>query len=173
MSDSLRPPPVQPEPPSAEDESSSSLDASRTSQAAADADRLGELQSQLQAAKEALALAEQSLQRSERKNRVEELLRQARVIDLDAGRLLTESLLSTMSKPDEALAIRQLAISKPQLFHRGPQAAHGGGPAAPRTGALGTRTKAESGGDLEAVAQAAAEGDERALARYLKLRRGH
>ncbi len=166
MSDSLRTA-VDQNPPPEDETSPSSGDAQA---AVSDGDRLAELQSQLQAARESLALAERSLERSERRNRVEELLRQARVIDLDAGRLLTESLLSTMKKPDEALAVRQLTQSKPKLFNRGPEGGQRSASAS-GAGALGPRVKAETTGDLEAEARAAAEGDERALARYLKLRR--
>lgn len=111
-----------------------------------------------------LAGEREAVDEAERQREIERQLREARAIDLETARLLTESAVAGMDEPDVARAVAELRKSKPYLF-------------APSVGA-GTGVMAghiAHGGRNElacAAEEARSSGDRRALLRYLRLKRG-
>lgn len=113
-----------------------------------------DLQTQLDEARATIAALE-------RRQRIDDLLREADAIDLEAARLLTELAVSRMDEPDVALAVRDLRRHKPYLFR-----------AASPTGGMPARHEEGVSDPAEDAAQdAAASGDRRDLLRYLRLKR--
>ncbi len=104
----------------------------------------------------------------ERRQKIDDLLRDADAVDLDATRLLTELAVGQMSEPDVAAAVADLKRHKPHLFHRADRAAHSGGGGG---GVMGARHDEPDAAADEAAQRAAATGHRRDLLRYLRLRR--
>lgn len=106
--------------------------------------------------------AQQCITALERRQRIDELLIEARATDLEAARLLTEVAVQQMEEPDVAMAVDDLRRHKPYLFcttnneRRSTMAAH----------VDEQHMTAQS-----AAQQAANSGDRRDLLRYLRLRR--
>jgi len=97
----------------------------------------------------------------ERRQRIDELLTDADVVDLEAARLLTEVAVGQMDEADLDLAVTDLRRHKPYLFRQRPAGASAM-PAHPD----------DADAPAEAAAQrAAATGNLRDLLAYLRLRR--
>lgn len=116
--------------------------------------RMGELSDQVEVLKSEVG-------QYERRERIHQLLLEAEVIDLEAGRLLAEMSISQMEEEDVGLAVEELRRTKPYLFRR-----------SERVGRMPGKFE-DRGVDriLDAAASAAASGDRRDLLRYLRLRR--
>lgn len=132
---------------------------------ALDAEKLvEELQGQVARLEGELAGEREAVDAAEQRRQIEQQLREARAIDLETARLLTESAVQAMDEPDVARAVSELRRSKPFLF-------------APSVSA-GTAVMAghiAGGGKNElacAAEDARSSGDRRALLRYLRLKRG-
>ncbi|MCC6681761.1 MAG: hypothetical protein IT445_12740 [Phycisphaeraceae bacterium] len=115
--------------------------------------KLDELASQLDE-------AQQTIGALERRQRIDAMLAESDVVDMEAARLLTERAVLEMDEPDVKLAVQDLQRCKPYLFRR-------------------TRTSRSISPAVEdqpthtehAAAEARASGDRRDLLRYLRLRR--
>ena len=124
--------------------------------------QLDELSSQTRQLQAELDEARQTTTQLERRQTINELLAESQAVDLEVARLLTETAVESMSKPDVKLAIEDLRRTKPYLFRR----STGDGSSVmsshvPEADHLSTR----------AAQDAAATGDRRDLLRYLRLRR--
>ncbi len=123
---------------------------------------LQEMRSTLDKMKSDLDAANQTIDRLDRRGKIDALLREADTIDLEAGRLLTEIAIDSMAQPDVRAAVDELRRAKPYLFHR--RASNASGALAPAA--------EESFSPTHAAAQDALHtGDRRDLLRYLRLRR--
>jgi len=99
----------------------------------------------------------------ERRQRIDALLGESEVIDLEAARLLTEVTVRSMDEPDVAQAVEDLRRHKPYLFRQV------GGEAA---SVLSPELENDIPDDLtQAARHAQTSGDRRDLLRYLRLRR--
>lgn len=97
----------------------------------------------------------------ERRERIDQMLLESEVIDLEAGRLLAEMSVSQMDEEDVGLAVEELRRTKPYLFRR-----------SERVGRMPGKFEGRGVDRLsDAAASAAASGDRRDLLRYLRLRR--
>jgi hypothetical protein len=105
--------------------------------------------------------ARATISQLERRQRIDDLLRDAQTIDLDAARLLTEVAVTQMSEPDVAVAVADLKRHKPYLFRE----RHDSPPLMP------ARHDSPDPAADDAAQRAAATGDRRDLLRYLRLRR--
>lgn len=150
------PPATEPDPPPTPIEAEPAID-----DAGGDAmeTRLAEAQTELAALRGELDAARQQLQRTERRQRIDQLLIESDAIDLQAARLLTEAAIAEMDDADVAAVVDDLRRHKPYLFRRREEA-----------GAMSPRPRGAEPSD-EAAAHAAATGDRRDLLRYLRLRR--
>ncbi len=125
--------------------------------------KLAELQSQLAESRDELTEVRQTLDEVERRGRIDALLVESDVIDLEAARLLTEASLTQMDDADVTDVVDDLRRHKPYLFRR-----------RENEGAMSPRPRAAEGGAAdEAAAAAMASGHRRDLLRYLRLRRAH
>lgn len=105
-----------------------------------------------------------ALDQAERRHRMDALLIESEVVDLEAARLLTELAVGQMDEPDIDLAVSELRERKPYLFARAPVAG----------GAMSPRSATRPADSREALATAAAtSGDRRTLLKYLRARRRH
>ncbi len=111
-----------------------------------------------------LASRNEDVARLERRAQLDELLREAHVIDLDAARLLTEMTAAALDDADDlAAAVTELRTSKPWLFAP---------PAPPVRSASAPRVMRRPVDPIEdAATDAARTGARRDLLRYLRLRR--
>lgn len=124
--------------------------------------QLQEFQEQMQQHQQQLEAAQQTIDRMERRERIDTLLSESDAVDLGVARLLTEQAVEQMDDPDVDMAVRDLRRHKPYLFHRRSTAS----PAmAPRTG-----TDPQGPAD-HAAERAADSGNRRDLLDYLRLRR--
>ncbi len=147
--------------------------------------RLHGAEAKLAEVEKQLAESRAALDSTERKRQIERELIQADAIDLESVTLLTEAAVGAMSKPDVALAVKDLKKRKPFLFRghsavSGHTGANGTGIAGPgaAAGAPGARPSAMAGvprsapDDLAQVAdEARTSGDRATLLRYLRLKR--
>ena len=108
-----------------------------------------------------LAEARATIAALERRQRIDDLLRDADTIDLDAARLLTELAVTQMDEPDVAAAVADLRRHKPYLFR----------PTPPTGGMPARHDDAAVDHTDEAAREAATSGDRRDLLRYLRLKR--
>lgn len=101
----------------------------------------------------------------ERRERVTELLRQAHAVDLDATRLLAETVIAEMDEPDVERAVEDLKRRKPALFRS----------VTPRPAAQSQRdadtTPAHVTQAADAARAASMTGRRRDVMDYLRLRR--
>jgi len=125
--------------------------------------KLNELQQMLEQTRGDLGEARRSLDEAERRRRIDALLVESDVIDLEAARLLTEATIEQMDDADVAEAIDDLRRHKPYLFRQ----RESGGAMSPRP-----RHGDAAGPADDAAAAALASGNRRDLLRYLRLRRG-
>lgn len=122
------------------------------------------LREQVAALEGELAGEREAVDEAERQREIERQLREARAIDLETARLLTESAVAGMDEPDVARAVAELRKSKPFLF--APSVGAG-------TGVMAGHIAHGGKNELACAAQdARSSGDRRALLRYLRLKRG-
>lgn len=119
--------------------------------------RLGEVES-------ALAQAREALDAAERRHQVDLMLIESGTVDLESSRLLTELALQRMSERDVALAVGELRRRKPFLFRSRAAGARGSAAMSP---AAPAPDPAE-----QSAQEASRTGDRGALMRYLRARRG-
>ena len=128
--------------------------------------KLEELQGDLAAREQTIADQQQQLASIQRQQKIDDLLRQERVLDLEAARLLTQTALEGMEQPDIQQAIADLRTSKPYLFSSQQVRS---------ATALSPKVHAETSPRAQALEQAAVEatttGKRSDLLRYLRLRR--
>lgn len=107
--------------------------------------------------------ARATIARLERRQRIDDLLRESGTIDHEAARLLTELTVEQMDAPDLAAAVADLKAHKPYLFQRSfsTHAAH----------LMAQRDDEPNPEPDDAAARAAATGHRRDLLRYLRLKR--
>lgn len=118
--------------------------------------RVGELERELEGARESARL-------SERRGQIERECASARAVDMETAVLLTEAAIGAMDEPDVEAAVRELRARKPFLF-----GCSGGGSG---LSAMSANAGAEDG--LGSMARGArASGDRSELLRYLRARRG-
>ena len=124
---------------------------------------LAEVQRDLLNANQQLEEREMAISQLERRQRIDELLREADAIDLEATRLLTELTVAQMDEPDVEAAVAELKRRKPLLFR----------PPARPAGAMSPRVQEHSQSHLlqTAAQEAGTTGARRDLLRYLRLRR--
>jgi len=122
----------------------------------------GELKGRLQDTCVELEQARQTIDQLERRQKIDEILADSEVLDMEVGRLLTEMAVEMMDEPDLRMAIEDLRRHKPYLFRR-PQS---GVVAMPAHRRELSQHQAE-----HAAHQAAASGHRRDLLKYLRLRR--
>jgi len=107
--------------------------------------------------------ANQQISGLEHRQRIDALLMEADVIDLDAARLLTERVVVEMEEPDPKQAVEDMRRHKPYLFRRRAHA---------DPSAMSPSVPSHGQEPAEIAAQEAARtGDRRDLLRYLRLRR--
>ena len=119
-----------------------------------------------------LAEKDRVIEHLERREQITSLLRDAKAIDLDATRLLTEATIAQMDEPDVEQAVAELRQRKPALFRAArprpaAQSARGGGSSA---GASQPPDQSPARAD-DAARAAALTGRRRDLMDYLRLRR--
>lgn len=124
--------------------------------------QFNDLQRDLEQTRKRLGEADALITRLERRQRIDQLLAESEVVDLEAARLLTESAIEQMDEPDIDAAVDDLRRHKPYLFGRSMLS---GTPTMGAGGSVGTDTVGE------AQSQAATSGHRRDLLRYLRLRR--
>ena len=124
---------------------------------------LAEVQRDLHDANQQLQEREKTITQIERRQQIDEVLRESDAIDLEATRLLTELTVAQMDEPDVEAAVAELKQRKPLLFR----------PAARTAGAMSPRVPehTESHALQSAAQEASATGARRDLLRYLRLRR--
>lgn len=120
------------------------------------------LQRELDEARSSLAEREATITQLEQRMRIDELLRDAEAIDLEAARLLTEAAVAAMDEPDIDAAVAELRSRKPRLFANTSR---------PRPFAQGAGEDEPDDAAMHAAAEAHATGNRRDLLRYLRLRR--
>jgi len=121
--------------------------------------RVGELESELSSANEAVVS-------TQRRGDIERELTAARAVDLETACLLTEATISEMDDPDVAVAVREIKARKPFLFSYSRQGSSGGAVMSAQLGSGG-------GNGLGKMASSArSSGDRNELLRYLRARRG-
>ena len=123
---------------------------------------LRELKGVMQDTQVELEQAKQAIDEFERRQKIDEQLVKAEVVDHDVARLLTETALGLMDEPDIKVVIDDLRRQKPYLFkNRSVNASH-----------MSARIR-EGGHHLagQAAEQAAVSGNRQDLLRYLRLRR--
>jgi len=125
-----------------------------------------DLRFELQQKADQLAERERTIAALERRQRIDELLLDARAIDLDSARLLTETAMADAAEPDPEAAVAELRRRKPFLFRAGRSAS---GALSPHTALDGQQSAAVSA--ERAAVEAHATGHRRDLLRYLRLRR--
>ncbi|MEX0886049.1 MAG: hypothetical protein WD009_06380 [Phycisphaeraceae bacterium] len=114
-----------------------------------------------------LVEARRTIERLERRARIDALLTESEAVDLEAARLLTECAVEQMDEPDVSAAVEELRRHRPYLFRRRVGGVGGVGGA----GVMAAREEEDGGAATHAAAEAAASGDRRDLLRYLRLRR--
>ncbi|WP_428387596.1 hypothetical protein [Mucisphaera sp.] len=107
-----------------------------------------------------LVEAEATIERLERRARIDALLAETDVVDVEAARLLTEAAVAQMDDEDLELAVEDLKKHRPYLFRR--KMVDAG------IGVMGEET---DGVDGAAAQRARASGNRRDLLAYLRLRR--
>lgn len=137
-------------------------DPNRSEELAAPSD-VDALVRELESARTDLAEREATITQLERRMRIDELLRDADAIDLEAARLLTEAAVAAMDEPDVDAAVAELRSRKPRLF---------ASTSPPRPFAQGAGDDEPTDEAMHAAAEAHATGNRRDLLRYLRLRRG-
>jgi hypothetical protein len=124
--------------------------------------RLDELKGQLEGTRAELEGVRGTVQKLERRQKIDEMLTESEAVDVEVARLLTEAAVELMEQPDIRLAVEDLRRQKPYLFRR----RAGGATAMPAHG------RGEDRGDASRAAErAVVSGDRRDLLRYLRLRR--
>ncbi len=116
--------------------------------------RVGELESELASANEALIS-------TQRRGEIERELTAARTVDLETACLLTEATIGEMDEPDVAVAVRELKARKPFLFSCSMHGVHAGS-------AMSAQASSQSGGLGELASSARSSGDRNELLRYLR-----
>jgi len=120
--------------------------------------RIGELESELSSANEAVVS-------TQRRGDIERELTAARAVDLETACLLTEATIGEMDEPDVAVVVRELKARKPFLFSC---SSHG-----TRVGSSMSAQSQGLGDGLGRMASSArSSGDRNELLRYLRARRG-
>jgi len=121
-----------------------------------------DLKGEVQDARVELEQARQSIIQLERRQKIDELLIDSEVVDLEVARLLTEVAVEMMDEPDVKMTIDDLKRHKPYLFKtRGSDGSF-----------MAARLRESSHHETEqAAGRAAISGDRRDLLRYLRLRR--
>lgn len=123
---------------------------------------------QLEELQKELEQTRQTVNRLDRRQKIDSLLTDSQTVDLEAARLLTEAAVEMMSEPDIRLAIEDLRRQKPYLFRRR------AGESGPVAQAMSRRTIGQDeAADIQleqAAEQAMRTGDRRDLLRYLRLR---
>lgn len=121
-----------------------------------------DLKGEIQDTRVELEQARQSILQLERRQKIDELLVDSEVVDLEVARLLTEVAVEMMDEPDVKMAIDDLKRHKPYLFTtRGTEGSF-----------MAARLRGSSHHEVEQAAGCAAiSGDRRDLLRYLRLRR--
>jgi hypothetical protein len=118
------------------------------------------LREALDQANASLRQTSEALESAERRQRVDQLLVESEVVDLEAARLLTEAAIATMDDADVAAVVDDLRQRKPYLFKRN------------ETGrAMSARPRHAKPGTGDAAEQAARTGDRTDLLHYLRMRR--
>ncbi len=125
--------------------------------------QLEALHGELDTARTRLSEADQTIVGLERQQKVDALLTEADVIDLETARLLTEQAVSTMDEADVELAVKDLRRHKPYLFRR--RQSRAASAMAPNIDSL------DHNPTEQAAEKATLSGDRRDLLRYLRLRR--
>ena len=123
---------------------------------------LSELRQSVEAMQHQLDEAQQTVSQLERHQKVDALLAESKVVDLQVARLLTEAAIESMDQPDVELAIADLRRSKPYLFRRRTDQ---------EISAMSARADVMTQPAEDAARQAVETGDRRDLLRYLRLRR--
>lgn len=124
--------------------------------------QLQEIQQQMQQHQHQLETARKTIDRLERRERIDALLNDSDAVDLGVARLLTEQAVEQMDEPDVELAIRDLRRHKPYLFHR----------RTTPSPAMAPRLNEDGQFPVDHAAERAADsGSRRDLLDYLRLRR--
>jgi len=123
--------------------------------------RLGEMEAELESARNELGQARETIDALDRRQRIDQLLIESDAIDLEAARLLTAAAVESMDEPDVAAAVDDLQRRKPYLFRRQQRGPSG----------MGARSGGARASLHEAADTAASTGDRRDLLRYLRMRR--
>ena len=124
---------------------------------------LSELRQSVEAMQRELEEAQQTVSQLERRQKVDAMLAESQVVDLQVARLLTEAAIESMDAPDVELAIADLRRSKPYLFRNR---------AGQEVSAMSARAEEMTQPAEDAARRAVESGDRRDLLRYLRLRRG-
>lgn len=136
------------------------MDETREASEVIDVSAMAELERERDALREQLCASEQRAERLERQSRMDALLAEADVVDLEAARLLTEAAVMQMDEEDLELAVEDLRKHRPYLFRR--VALDSG------QGVMGEESETSVDG---AAQRARASGHRRDLLAYLRLRR--
>lgn len=120
--------------------------------------RIGELESELSSANEAVVS-------TQRRGDIERELTAARAVDLETACLLTEATIGEMDEPDVAVAVRELKSRKPFLFSCSRHGVHVGS-------SMSAQAQGASDGLGRMATSARSSGDRNELLRYLRARRG-
>lgn len=134
-------------------------------------DRAGELSARLGEVEAELAASREALDSAERRHAIDMALVSEGASDLETARLLTELAVERMGESDVAAAVRDLRERKPFLFG-GAGGSSGGvglGGGAAMSASRGAGPSRDT--SLERAAGAASGGDRAALLRYLRARR--
>ena len=123
--------------------------------------QLTELRAKLSTVETDLSKTRETIAVLERRQKIDALLADSDVVDVEVARLLTEAAVEVMDQPDVAAAIADLRRSKPYLFRNRRAEA----------GAMSARTRGPSQTVITAAEQAASTGSRHDLLRYLRLRR--
>lgn len=124
--------------------------------------QLSDIQQQMQQHEQQLESARDTIDRLERRQRIDAMLNDSEPVDLGVARLLTEQAVEQMDEPDVELAIRDLRRHKPYLFQQ----------RAMSSPAMAPRLTEEGHRPVENAAERASEsGSRRDLLDYLRLRR--
>ena len=120
--------------------------------------RIGELESEVASANEALVS-------TQRRGEIERELTAARAVDMETACLLTEATISEMDDPDVAIAVRELKARKPFLFACSKHKVQVGA-------SMSAHMSGEANGLGQLASSARCSGDRNELLRYLRARRG-
>jgi len=80
--------------------------------------KMKHLQDQLEQLQNRLNEADQTIVSLERRHKIDAMLTESQVVDLETARLLTEHTVSMMDEPDIKTAVDDLRKHKPFLFHK-------------------------------------------------------